>query len=388
MTLPIFMDHHSTTPVDPRVLERMLPYFTHDFGNAASRSHAYGWKAEEAVEVARGQVAALLGATAHDIVLTSGATESNNLAILGVAQAYAHKGKHIVTQATEHKAVLDVCSALEKQGYRITYVPVDREGMVDPEAIGAALCPDTILVSVMAVNNEVGTVQPMEAIGTLCHHAGVIFHSDMAQATTCMPIDVARMRIDVASLSAHKMYGPKGVGALYVRRRDPRVVLQPQLFGGGHERGIRPGTLNVPGIVGMGEAARILTQEGAEERLRVLQLRDQLYHGIVGALGERVQVNGPGDMVWSRRHPGNLNLSFAGVDGETLLLALAAQVAVSSGSACTSATRQPSHVLRAMGVRAEMAHRSIRFGLGRTTTEDNVSRVADHVIATVRKLGR
>jgi len=373
------MDCHSTTPVDPRVLEAMLPYFTGKFGNAASKSHAFGWQAEEAVEEAREQVARLIGATAREIVWTSGATESDNLAVKGVARFHAARGRHLVTTAIEHKAVLDSAAALTREGFEVTVVPVGRDGVVDPEAIRAALRPDTILVSVMHANNEVGTIQPVEEIGRITRERGVLLHTDAVQSLGRIPFDVEATQADLVSLSAHKMYGPKGVGALYVRRR-PRARLVAQIDGGGHERGYRSGTLNVPGIVGFGKAAELAREEMPAEAPRVLALRERLRAALQGGL-DQVTVNGS----LSRRLPGNLNVSFAHVEGEALLIAMK-DVAVSSGSACTSASLEPSYVLRAMGVPDELAHASIRFGLGRFNTEEEVDHVARLVVEKATRL--
>ncbi len=378
---PIFMDYHSTTPVDPRVLEEMLPYFSGTFGNAASRSHVFGWKAEEAVEHARERIAALIGAhTAKEIVFTSGATESDNLAIKGVAEFYKEKGNHIITTVIEHKAVLDTCKRLEKDGFVVTYLGVGKDGLVDPEDVRKAITDRTILVSVMLANNEVGTIQPLEAIGRITRERGVLFHSDAVQGVGRTPFHVDAMNIDLASISAHKIYGPKGVGALYVRRSKPRVRLVAQMDGGGHERGMRSGTLNVACIVGFGKAAEIMASEGKEEAARVLALRERLRTKIQGAL-EEVYLNGS----LEHRLPGNLNLSFAFVEGESLMMATK-EVAVSSGSACTSASLEPSYVLRAMGLGDELAHSSIRFGLGRFNTEEEVDYVAQLMIGKVNKL--
>jgi cysteine desulfurase len=380
MKLPVYMDNHATTAVDPRVLERMLPYFSEHYGNAASRSHGFGWRAEEAVDVARGQVAETIGASAREIVFTSGATEANNLALLGAMAAYASKGEHLVTQVTEHKAVLDVCAALERRGCVVTYVPVDAQGRVDPEAVARALTPRTVLVSIMHVNNEVGTVQPLAEIGAVCRAGGVLLHTDAAQGIGRVPLDVRRLPVDLVSLSAHKIYGPKGVGALFVRRRDPRVSLVPQMLGGGHEGGLRSGTVNVPGVVGFGEACQLMVAEGADETLRIKALRNRLRDRILGE-ADHVTLNGhPSD-----RHPGNLHVSFGFVEGEALILALR-DVAVSSGSACTSATLAPSYVLRAMAVPDELAHSSIRFGVGRFNTEEEIDYVGGLVLDKLRKL--
>ena len=373
------MDHHSTTPVDPRVLEAMLPYFTERFGNAASKSHSFGWKAEEAVEEARDQVARLVGATAREIVWTSGATESDNLAVKGVARFHAARGRHLVTTAIEHKAVLDSMAALAREGFEVTVLPVNGEGIVDPEAVRAAMRPDTLLVSVMHANNEVGTVQPIEEIGRITREKGVLFHTDAVQSLGRIPFDVESTNADLVSLSAHKMYGPKGVGALYVRRR-PRARLVAQIDGGGHERGYRSGTLNVPGIVGFGKAAALAREEMPAEAPRILALRERLRKAILGGL-DRVVVNGS----LTRRLPGNLNLSFEHVEGEALMIAMK-DVAVSSGSACTSASLEPSYVLRAMGVADDMAHASIRFGLGRFNTEEEVDHAARLVVEKATRL--
>jgi cysteine desulfurase len=379
--LPIFMDYHSTNPVDPRVLEEMLPYFTTTFGNAASRSHVFGWKAEEAVDHARERIAKLVGAQSEkEIVLTSGATESDNLAVKGVAEFYKEKGNHIVTTVIEHKAILDTCKRLEKEGFTVTYLGVGKDGLVDPDDVKKALTDKTILVSVMLANNEVGTVQPLEAIGKLTRERGVLLHTDAVQGLGKTPFDVDKMNVDLASITAHKMYGPKGVGALYVRRSKPRVRLVAQMDGGGHERGMRSGTLNVPGIVGFGKAAEIMRLEGNEESARILNLRERLRTKIQASLDE-VYVNGS----LEHRLPGNLNISFAFVEGEGLMMAIK-DVAVSSGSACTSSSLEPSYVLRAMGLGDELAHSSIRFGLGRFTTEEEVDYVADLMVRKVTKL--
>jgi len=379
MKIPIYMDYHSTTPVDPRVLEAMLPYFAEEFGNAASKSHAFGWRAEEAVEKARGQVAALIGASPKEIVWTSGATESDNLAVKGAARFYQSKGRHLVTTRIEHKAVLDSCHALEREGWEVTFLDVGPDGVLDPEAVRRAVRPDTVLVSVMHANNEVGTVQPVEAIGAITREKGVLFHTDAVQGAGRIPFDVEKANADLVSLSAHKLYGPKGMGALYVRRK-PRVRLTPMLDGGGHERGFRSGTLNVPGIVGFGAAAEIARAEMPAESARLLRLRERLRAGIEAGL-DLVTVNGS----LTRRLPGNLNLSFAYVEGEALMMAVK-DVAVSSGSACTSASLEPSYVLRAMGVSDDLAHSSIRFGLGRFTTEEEVDHVVRLFVEKVKRL--
>jgi cysteine desulfurase len=379
--LPIFMDYHSTTPVDTRVLEAMMPYFTERFGNAASRSHAFGWTAEEAVDYSRERIAKLIGAQSEkEIVFTSGATESNNVALKGVAEFYKEKGNHIITTVIEHKAVLDTCKRLEKEGCEVTYLPVAKDGRVDPDDVKKAITDKTILVSVMLANNEIGTVQPLEEIGKITRERGVLLHSDAVQGVGKVPFDVQSMHVDLASITAHKMYGPKGVGALYVRRSKPRVRLVAQMDGGGHERGMRSGTLNVPGIVGFGKAADIMLKEGKEEGIRLLALRERLRKKLTSEL-EEVYVNGS----LEHRLPGNLNISFNFVEGEAMMMAIK-DVAVSSGSACTSASLEPSYVLRALGVGDELAHSSIRFGLGRFNTEEEVDFVADLVIDKVKHL--
>jgi cysteine desulfurase len=379
--LPIFMDNHSTTPVDPRVLEEMIPYFTQKFGNAASRSHVFGWTAEEAVDYARERIAKLIGAQSEkEIVFTSGASESDNLALKGVAEFYKDKGNHLITTTVEHKAILDTCKRLEKEGFEVTYLGVGKDGMVDPDEVKKAITDKTILVSVMLANNEIGTVQPLEAIGKITRERGVLLHSDAVQGVGKVPFDVQTMNVDLASITAHKMYGPKGVGALYVRRSKPRVRLVAQMDGGGHERGMRSGTLNVPGIVGFGKAAAIMLEEGKAENVRILGLRERLRAKLQGALDE-CYLNGS----LEHRLPGNLNLSFNFVEGEAMMMAIK-DVAVSSGSACTSASLEPSYVLRALGVGDELAHSSIRFGLGRFNTEEEVDYVADLVIGKVKHL--
>ena len=378
--LPIYMDNHATTPVDPRVLEEMMPYFTGSFGNSASRNHEFGWVAEEAVETARERIAKLVGATAKEIIFTSGATESDNLAIKGVAEMYKEKGNHIITVATEHKAVLDTCKRLEKYGYRVTYLPVGRDGLIDLEDLKRAIDDKTILVSVMYANNEIGVLQPVAEIGKICREKGVLFHSDATQAIGKVPVDVNKQNIDLMSISAHKMYGPKGVGALYVRRKNPRVQISAIIDGGGHERGMRSGTLNVPGIVGLGKACDIASTDMAQEASRLAGLRNRLKDKIMGQLDE-VYVNGS----MEHRLPGNLNISFLYVEGESLLMGIN-DIAVSSGSACTSATLEPSYVLKALGLGDDLAHSSIRFGLGRFNTEAEVDYVADRIVTTVKKL--
>jgi cysteine desulfurase len=381
LKFPIYMDNHATTPLDKRVLEAMLPYFTQEFGNAASRTHAYGWHAEAAVEDSRETIASYIGAdSGKEIVFTSGATESDNLAIKGVAEYYQAKGNHIVTTTIEHKAVLDSCKRLEKQGFTVTYVNAGPDGLVDPADIEKALTDRTILVSVMLANNEVGTIQPIAEIGAITRKRGVLLHCDAVQGFGKTPFDVRSMNVDLASLTAHKIYGPKGVGALYVRRSKPRVRLVAQMDGGGHERGNRSGTLNVPGIVGFAKAVQIFKQEGVAEADRIRGLRDRL-HGAINRELDSVYLNGHAE----KRLPGNLNLSFSFVEGEGLMMAIK-DVAVSSGSACTSASLEPSYVLRSMGLDEELAHSSIRFGLGRFNTEEEVDYVAELVISKVKRL--
>ena len=378
--LPIYMDNHATTPMDPRVLEEMLPYFMEKFGNSASRNHPFGWAAEEAVDIARERIAKLIGATSKEIIFTSGATESDNLAIKGVAEMYREKGNHIITAVTEHKAVLDTCKRLEKYGYRVTYLPVQKSGLIDLDDLKRAMDDKTILVTIMAANNEIGVLQPIAEIGKLCRERGIIFHSDATQAVGKVPIDVNKQNLDLVSISAHKMYGPKGVGALYVRRKNPRVQLSAIIDGGGHERGMRSGTLNVPGIAGLGKACAIASEEMEKETAYLIGLRERLRERIMGRLDE-CYINGS----MEHRLPGNLNISFAYVEGESLLMGIN-DVAVSSGSACTSATLEPSYVLKALGVGDDLAHTSIRFGLGRFNTEEEVDYVAGRVIEVVRKL--
>jgi cysteine desulfurase len=378
--LPVYMDNHATTQVDPRVLDAMLPYFTEKYGNAASRNHEFGWQAEEAVENARGQIARLIHASPKEIVFSSGATESDNLALKGVAEFHRAKGNHIITQATEHKAVLDACKRLQESGCAVTYLPVDRGGRISLDDLRRAITPKTILISIMYANNEIGVVQPIPEIGKIAKKAGVLFHTDAVQAIGKIPVDVERDGIDLLSISAHKLYGPKGVGALYVRRKNPRVQLAPMIDGGGHERGLRSGTLNVPGIVGLGKACEICAKEMAEESARLAALRDKLNDAILSRL-EDTTINGS----MEHRLPNNLNLSFAGVEGDALLMGIN-DVAISSGSACTSATLEPSHVLSALGVPEELAHSSIRFGLGRFNTAEDVDYVAGRVVETVKRL--
>ncbi len=380
MKFPIYLDYQATTPVDPRVLEAMLPYFTSNFGNAASRSHQFGWEAESAVDKAREQIAALIGASPKEIVFTSGSTESINLALKGAAEMYAEKGKHVITSQAEHKAVLDTCKHLEKLGYEVTYLQPDRTGRISVEQVAAALRPDTILVALMWANNEVGTLNPIREIGELCHAKGVLFFTDATQAAGKVPVDVERDHVDLLCISGHKLYGPKGVGILYVRRKNPRVRIVAQMDGGGHERGMRSGTLNVPSIVGLGKACELARIEMETESRRTAALRDRLEQRITAAL-DHVHLNG------NREHrlPNNLNLSFAFVEGESLIMGIS-QLAVSSGSACTSASLEPSHVLRAMAVGDDLAHSSIRFGIGRFTTEEEVDAAAEQVIQAVKRL--
>ncbi len=389
------MDSHATTPVDPRVLEAMLPYFSRIFGNASSRNHVFGWEAEAAVEEARHQIASAMGAADKEIVFTSGATESDNLAILGVARMYGGKGRHLVTASTEHHAVLDPCRALEREGFEVTWLGPDRTGRIDPGQVREALTDRTLLVSVMLANNEIGTIQPLAEIGAVCRERDVLFHTDAVQGFGKIPFDVEAMRVDLASVTAHKLYGPKGVGALYVRGKSPRVRLAPLFHGGGHERGLRSGTLNVPGIVGFGKAVEVALEEREAEGRRLRLLRGRLHDGLRARV-EGAFLNGPafpavdtrGELAageTERRLPGNLNVSFAGVEGEALLMGLK-DLAVSSGSACTSASLEPSHVLRAIGVPDELAHASIRFGLGRDNTQEEVDFAATAVEQAVRRL--
>jgi cysteine desulfurase len=380
MKLPVYFDNHATTPLDPRVLEAMMPYFTEKFGNAASRNHSFGWEAEKAVDDARKNIADLIGATAKEIVFTSGATESNNLALKGVAEMYSERGNHIITAVTEHKAILDTCKHLEKRGCRVSYLPVMADGRIDLDMLREAITDKTILVSIMYANNEIGVIQPVAEIGKICKEKGVLFHSDGVQAVGKVPVNVLQDNIDLLSLSGHKIYGPKGVGALYVRRRNPRVQLTAQIDGGGHERGMRSGTLNVPGIAGLGEACAIAKRDMPQEAERMRFLRDKLRAILERELDE-VFINGS----MEHRLPNNLNMSFAYVEGESLLMGIN-DVAVSSGSACTSATLEPSYVLKALGVGDDLAHTSIRFGIGRFNTEEEVDYVADRMIQVVRKL--
>jgi cysteine desulfurase len=378
--LPIYLDNHATTPADPRVVDAMLPYFTEKFGNSASRNHAFGWAAEEAVEIARAQIAKLINASPKEIIFTSGATESNNLAIKGVAEMYREKGNHIITQVTEHKAVLDTCKRLEKYGYEVTYLPVQKDGRINLDDLRKAITPKTILISIMYANNEIGVVQPIEEIGKIAKEKGVFFHVDGVQAAGKIPVDVQRDGIDLLSISAHKIYGPKGVGALYVRRKNPRVQLSAIIDGGGHERGMRSGTLNVTGIIGLGKACELCQQEMAQETAKLSRLRDRLKEGIMSKLDE-CYINGS----MEHRLPHNINISFAFVEGESLLMGIN-DIAVSSGSACTSATLEPSYVLKALGVGEDLAHTSIRFGIGRFNTEEEVDYVVGRVVETVNRL--
>jgi len=381
MKLPIYMDNHATTRVDPRVVETMLPFFTEKFGNASSRNHVFGWDSEAAVDRAREQVASLINAASpREIVFTSGATESDNIAIKGIAEAYAQKGTHIITCAIEHKAVLDSCKSLERKGYRVTYMPVRANGLIDLDKLRDALTDKTILISIMAANNEIGTIEPVQEIGQIAKEKGILFHTDATQAVGKIPVNVEDMGIDLLSLTAHKIYGPKGVGALYVRSSKPRVKLNPLIEGGGQERGLRSGTLNVPGIVGLGKACEIAQQDLMADGERLTGLSQRLKTQIVGQLDE-VSVNGDS----SQRLPGNLHLSFAYIEGESLLMRLK-DIAVSTGSACTSASLEPSHVLRAIGLEEHLAHSSIRFGLGRFNTEEEVDYTAGRVVEEVRRL--
>ena len=380
LNLPIYMDNHATTACDPRVFEAMRPFFIERFGNAASRNHQFGWQAEEAVENARKQVADLIGVSPKEVVFTSGATESDNLAIKGVAENYRERGNHIVTVITEHKAVLDSCKRLEKYGFKVTYLSVDSEGLISPDDVSAAITDKTILVSVMMANNEIGVIQPIAEIGKICREREVLFHTDATQGIGKIPFNADELNVDLASMTAHKIYGPKGAGALYVRRKNPRVSLASMMDGGGHERGMRSGTLNVTGIVGLGKACEIAGEEMASENERLLTLREKLRKGIENGLPD-VSINGHP----TERLPGNLNVSFANVEGELLLTSLN-DIAVSSGAACTSTSIEPSYVLKAIGVSDELAHSSIRFGLGRFNTEEEVDYAIGRVVETVRKL--
>ena len=380
MKRPIYLDAHSTTPVDPKVLEAMLPYFTEQFGNPSSNSHVYGWSANAAVKNARETIAEIINATPEEIVFTSGATEANNLAIKGVAEAYFNQGRHIITVATEHRAVLDPCSYLETLGFEVTYLPVQPDGILDLEQLETAIRKDTILVSVMAANNEIGVLQPLAEIGAICHERGVLFHTDAAQAIAKIPLDVAAMQIDLMSLTAHKVYGPKGIGALYVRRRDPRVKLAAQLQGGGQERGRRSGTLYTPQIVGLAKALALGIELMPSESVHLAKLRDRLWSMLQSL--EDVYLNGN----LTKRLPGNLNISIKKVDGSALLLALQSTVAVSSGSACSSTAVTPSHVLTALGRDEKLAHASLRFGIGRFNTAEEIEIVGQEAIAAIQSL--
>jgi cysteine desulfurase len=380
MKLPIYMDYHATTPVDPRVLEEMVPFFTAHFGNPASRNHAFGWEAEEAVERARKQIADLIGANAKEVIFTSGATEANNLAIKGVAEMYREKGNHIITSVTEHKAVIDTCKKLEKQGARVTYLQVQKDGRISLDDLRAAITDKTILITIMTANNEIGVLQPIAEIGAIAKEKGILFHTDAVQAVGKVPFDVTKAKVDLVSMTAHKMYGPKGIGALYVRRRNPRVLVAEQISGGGHERGMRSGTLNVPGIVGFGKAAELCRLEMANDTERLSKLRDRLNEKLHANLDE-IYINGSVE----HRLPHNMNISFAYVEGESLLMGIN-DVAVSSGSACTSASLEPSYVLKALGAGDDLAHSSIRFGLGRWTTDEEVDYVVEKLTSVVRRL--
>lgn len=381
MQLPVYMDYQATTPVDPRVLEAMIPYFTQKFGNAASRNHSYGWVAEQAVETAREQIAQLIGASAKEIVFTSGATESDNVALKGAVEMYTSRGKHLITLKTEHKAVLDTCKYLERSGQaEVTYLTPKRDGLVDLDELRAAIREDTVMVAIMAVNNEIGVVQPLAEIGALCREKGCLFFTDAAQAAGKIPLDVEAMKIDVMAISGHKMYAPKGIGALYVRRRKPRVRLSPIIHGGGHERGMRSGTLDVPSIVGLGKAAEIAREEMEEEAKRLTAIRERFWAGLSEKL-DHLHLNGHA----TERVPGNLNVSFEYVEGEGLMMAMK-DLAVSSGSACTSASLEPSYVLKALGLGDELAHTSIRYGFGRFTTDEEVEFALKTTIEAVTKL--
>ncbi len=380
LKLPVFMDYHSTTPVDPRVLETMLPYFSEKFGNAASKNHSFGWNAEDAVAKAREQIAHLISCNTKEIVFTSGATESNNLSLKGVAGMYREKGNHIITAVTEHKAILDTTKRLEKEGFEVTYLPVGTDGLIDLEALKAAITHQTILISIMLANNEIGVIQPVAEIGKIAKEKGIIFHCDAAQGVGKIPVNVDEMGIDLMSFSGHKIYGPKGVGGLYVRRKKPRVRLSAMMDGGGHERGMRSGTLNVPSIVGLGEACAICETEMEQENLRLAKMRNKLQNYIMSELDE-VYLNGHPE----KRLAQNLNISFAYVEGESLMMGLK-EIALSSGSACTTATLEPSYVLRALGVGSDLAHSSLRFGLGRFTTDEEIDYVGKRVVEAVNRL--
>jgi cysteine desulfurase len=380
MKQPIYLDYNATTPTDPRVVEAMLPFFTEIYGNAASRNHSFGWTAEEGVSKARNIIGEAIGATGKEIVFTSGATESDNMAVLGVAEFFHEKGKHIITSPIEHKAVVDPCQALEQKGYEITFLDVDEHGRIDLNQLESSIREDTVLVSLMAGNNEIGTLNPLKEIGQMTRERGVLFHCDATQGVGKIPIDVEAMNIDLLSMTAHKIYGPKGIGALYVRRKKPRVRITPIMFGGGHERGFRSGTLNVPGIVGFGKAIELAMEEISSEAERQIGLRQHLYKRLTDEL-DYVFLNGHP----TERLPNNLNLSFGYVEGESLMMGIS-EIAVSSGSACTSASLEPSYVLRSMGVGDDLAHSSVRFGFGRYTTMEEVNYAADKVIGVVKRL--
>ena len=380
MKFPIYMDYQATTPVDQRVVDAMLPYFTVKFGNAASRNHAYGWEAEDAAEQARETIGKAIGADARELIFTSGATESNNIALKGIAEMYASKGDHIITVKSEHPSILDTAARLERQGKKVTYLPVEKSGLINLDELRKAITDKTILISVMMVNNEIGVIQNMAEIGKIAREHGILFHTDATQAVGKIPVDVNAMNIDLMSFTAHKIYGPKGIGSLYVRRKNPRVRCAPLIDGGGHERGMRSGTLNVPGIVGFGKAVEIAVEEMDRESQRLTRLRNKLKDSILGRVSDAF-VNG--DL--EHRIPGNINISFAFVEGESLLMEMN-DVALSSGSACTSATLDPSHVLMALGVQDELAHSSIRFGMGRFTTEEEIDYVGDKIVTAVTRL--
>lgn len=380
MKFPIYMDNHSTTPMDPRVLETMLPYFIEKFGNAASRNHQFGWEAEEAVENARKQIARLIHCDAKEIVFTSGATESDNLALKGVVEMYKEKGDHIITCTTEHRAILDTCKSLEKRGIKVTYLPVEKDGRVNPGEVRKAITDKTILISIMLANNEIGTIHPIAEIGKIAKEKGILLHCDATQGVGKIPVDVEALKVDLMSFTSHKIYGPKGVGALYVRKKGPRVRLVPQIDGGGHERGMRSGTLPVPLIIGFGKACELCEQEMPVESKRIAAMRDRLQAQIMKDLDESYLNGHP-----TERLPHNLNISFAYVEGEALLMGVK-EVALSSGSACTSATLEPSYVLRALGVGSDLAHSSIRFGLGRFTTDEEVDYTAKRMVEAVKRL--
>jgi cysteine desulfurase len=380
MKFPLYMDNHSTTPMDPRVLETMLPYFIEKFGNAASRNHQFGWEAEEAVEHARKQIAKLIHCDAKEIVFTSGATESDNLALKGVVEMYKEKGNHVITCSTEHRAILDTCKSLEKRGIKVTYLPVEKDGRVNPDEVRKAITDKTILISIMLANNEIGTIHPIAEIGKIAKEKGILLHCDATQGVGKIPVDVEALKVDLMSFTAHKMYGPKGIGALYVRKKGPRVRLVPQIDGGGHERGMRSGTLPVPLIIGFGKACELCEQEMQAESKRIAAMRDRLQAQIMKSLDECYLNGHP-----TERLPHNLNISFAYVEGEALLMGVK-EIALSSGSACTSATLEPSYVLRALGVGSDLAHSSIRFGLGRFTTDEEVDYTAKRMVEAVTRL--